>query len=88
MTMRLKKGFLLRSVAGRTVVIPNGDELNLHVMIALNDTGRFLWECLETGATAQELKQALMERYQIDEALATKDVDAFIENCNKHGFLE
>lgn len=88
MTMRLKKGFLLRSVAGRTVVLPDGESSDLHVMITLNDTGRFLWERLETGASAQELKQSLMDRYHIDEALADTDVEAFIKNCNKHGFLE
>ena len=86
--MRLKKGFLLREVADRIVVVPDADVLDLNLMISLNATGRFLWERLEKGATAQELKAALMERYNVDEQRADLDVDAFIRNLDNHGFLE
>lgn len=86
--MKLKKGFLLREVAGRIVVVPEGDVLNLNLMISLNGTGRFLWERLEKGASDQELKEALMDQYNVDEQLAGADVQAFIEKLNQHGFLE
>lgn len=87
-TMKLKDGFLLREIAGRIVVVPAGDSLNLNLMISLNGTGRFLWERLETGASAQELKEALMETYSVSEGLAQSDVDAFIEKLCQNGFLE
>jgi hypothetical protein len=86
--MKLKEGFLLREVAGRIVVVPEGDVLNLNLMISLNETGRILWERLDQGASAQELKEALMEQYNVDEQLAEADVQAFIETLNRHGFLE
>lgn len=86
--MKLKEGFLLREVAGRIVVVPEGDVLNLNLMISLNETGRILWECLDQGASAQELKEALMEQYNVDEQRAEADVQAFIETLNRHGFLE
>lgn len=86
--MKLKEGFLLREVAGRIVVVPEGDILNLNLMISLNGTGRFLWERLDKGASAQELKEALMEQYDVDEQRASADVQAFIEMLNRHGFLE
>ena len=86
--MKLNEGFLLREVAGRIVVVPDADVLDLNLMIALNSTGRFLWERLEQGASAQELKDALMAQYHVDEQLANKDVEAFIQNLEKHGFLE
>ena len=86
--MKLNEGFLLREVAGRIVVVPEGDVLNLNLMISLNSTGRFLWERLDKGASAQELKEALMEQYDVDEQRASADVQAFIEMLNRHGFLE
>ena len=86
--MKLKEGFLLREVAGRIVVVPEGDVLNLNLMISLNSTGRFLWERLDKGASVQELKEALMEQYDVDEQRASADVQAFIEMLNRHGFLE
>ena len=87
-TMKLKDGFLLREIAGRIVAVPVGDNLNLNLMISLNSTGRFLWERLKTGASAQELKEALMETYNVSEGLAQSDVDAFIEKLSENGFLE
>jgi len=86
--VKLKDGFLLREIAGRIVVVPVSDSLNLNLMISLNSTGRFLWERLEAGACAQELKDALMETYQVSEALAQSDVDAFIEKLRENDFLE
>lgn len=86
--MKLKKGFLLRELAGRIVVVPEGDVLDMNLMISLNGTGRFLWERLDQGASAQELKEALMEQYKVDEQRASADVEAFIQNLDKHGFLE
>jgi len=40
--MKIKDGFILRSVAGQTVVLPTGDELDLNMMITLIETGTFL----------------------------------------------
>ena len=87
-TIKLKDGFLLREIAGRIVVVPVGDSLDLNLMISLNSTGRFLWERLKTGACAQQLKEALMEAYNVSEGLAQSDVDAFIEKLSQNGFLE
>ena len=44
--MKLKEGFILRTVAGETVVLPTGGVTNFDMMITLNGTGRFLWEML------------------------------------------
>lgn len=86
--MKIKDGFILRSVAGRTVVIPDGDHLNLNLMIGLNDTGKLLWEQMREDIGIEELKAALMEAYDVEESLAEKDVQTFIENLKKNGFLE
>ena len=86
--MKLKEGFLLREVAGRIVVVPEGDVLNLNLMISLNGAGRFLWERLDKGASVQELEEALVEQYDVDKQRASADVQAFIAMLNRHGFLE
>ena len=44
--MKIKDSFLLREVAGETVVIPAGETQNLNFMITLNGTGAFLWKNL------------------------------------------
>ena len=85
--MKLKEGFLLRQVAGQTVVLPFSDELDLNMMITLNETGRFLWERLQNGTTEDALVAALLEEYDVDEATARKQVVKFVEKLNGNGFL-
>ena len=85
--MKLKEGFLLRKVAGQTVVLPSGDELDLNMMITLNDTGAFLWEHLQRETDEDALVAALLADYDVDEATARKSVIAFVEKLNENGFL-
>lgn len=85
--MKLKPGFILRTVAGQVVVLPTGDELDLNMMITLNDTGKFLWERLETGAEVEELVSALLAEYDVDEATARAGVERFIAKLNENGLL-
>ncbi len=77
--MKIKEGFILREVAGQIVVLPTGDQLDLNMMITLNDTGRFLWEHLQQETTKEELVAALLAEYEVDEELAAKSVDAFVQ---------
>lgn len=85
--MKLKDGFILRDVAGQTVVLPTGDELNLNMMITLNETGKFLWEHLEQETDEATLVAALLAEYDVDESTAKAAVAAFIAKLNENGFL-
>ena len=78
--MKIKEGFILREVADQIVVLPTGDQLDLNMMITLNDTGRFLWEHLQQETPKEELVAALLAEYEVDEELAAKSVDAFVQN--------
>jgi sensor domain CHASE-containing protein len=87
--MKLKSGFVLRKVADTYVVVAVGAEAKKHnVMITLNETGRFLWEHLEKGATEEELVSALLGEYDVSEDDARESVSEFVEKLVKNGFLE
>ncbi len=85
--MKLKDGFIVKQVAGETVVFPGQASANLDMMIALNDTARFLWERLTVGAETQELVDALLAEYEVDETTAAEAVDTFINTLKEHDFL-
>ena len=85
--MKLKDGFVLRTVAGETVDLPAGGVTNLDMMITLNGTARFLWEKLEKGAEKEELVDALLAEYDVDRDRASKSVDAFIARLKELDFL-
>ncbi len=85
--MKLKNGFILRDVAGQTVVLPSGDDLDLNMMITLNDTGKFLWKLLESDKDEAELVAALLAEYDVDENTAKAAVAGFVAQLNENEFL-
>lgn len=79
--MKIKSGFLLRSIAGNHVIVPIGDRVNeFNGIITVNETGAFLFKQLEKGADEASLVQALMDNYEdVDEALARQSVAEFLD---------
>lgn len=85
--MKLKEGFVLQDVAGETVVLPVGMDLDANMMITLNGTARFLWELLEKETTKEELVDALLGEYGIDRGTAQTCVDNFVKELADNEFL-
>ena len=85
--MKLKDGFILREVAGQTVVLPVGGDLDMNMMITLNETGAFLWKQLENENDEAGLVAALLAEYDVDEATAKTAVEGFVAKLNENGFL-
>lgn len=86
--MKIKEGFLLREVAGQTVVLPVNDDLDLNMMITMNETGRFLWERLQADTNEAALVAALLKEYDVEEATAQASVAAFVKKLSDNGFLD
>lgn len=85
--MKLKDTFLLRQIAGQTVVLPTSAELDLNMMITLNETGAFLWERLVEETDEAALVCALLKEYDVDEATAAAAVKTFVKKLEENGFL-
>lgn len=77
----------MRDVAGHTVVLPTGDDLDMNMMITLNDTGKFLWSHLENEVTREELISAILNEYDVQEPVAAVAVDGFIARLKEYAFL-
>ncbi len=88
--MKIKTGFLIRKVSEAYVVVAVGDAAeSFNGIITLNSTGAFLWEKLAEGCDSKEaLVSALLEEYDVEKAIAEKDVDAFIARIKEVGVLE
>lgn len=87
--MRTKKGFLLRSVGGRNVVVAIGkasEEFN--GLITLNDSGAFLWRLLQNGTTYQDMLNEMLKEYEVDEATARDGIDSFLKIAGDAGLIE
>lgn len=85
--MRIKEGFLLRNIAGQTVVLSTTGDLELNKMITLNETGAFLWELLQQETDEAALTAALLMEYAVEEATAAESVAAFVSKLRQQNFL-
>ncbi len=88
-TIKIKKDFVLKNIADNYIVISVGqDNVNINSMITTNETGAFLWELLQKGATKEELVQAVIKEYDADEDVVSSDVDKFIQKLADKDILE
>lgn len=89
--MKLKKGFVLRTVCGERVILGEGlDAINFGRMLCLNETAAWLWEqAQEQGDfTAESLTEALCAEYEVSPEQALADVKETIDNWIKLGVTE
>lgn len=87
--MKIKKGFMLRTVANKNIVVPIGQaSVDFNGLITLNDTGAFLWRELAKGCTYEHLTEELLKEYDATPEQAKEGIDAFLETARKAGVLE
>lgn len=87
--MKIKDGFILKNIAGKTVAVPAGENLvNLQLMLTLNESGAFLWECLQKPCCEEDLITALTGEYSVDVETAKNDVQEFIAILKENQILD
>ena len=87
--MKIKSGFILRTVAGNNVVVAIGEQSkSFNGVIKLNESGLVLWNKLSAGADKAELVSALLDEYDITADIAENDVDKFVGVLRDAGAIE
>ena len=79
--MKIKKNLKIRSIAGEKVLIMQGQVgADMTKLISFNSTAEWLWDSLlEKEFTKDDVSRLLMDHYQIDSDVATKDACIWIE---------
>lgn len=89
--MKIKKGFVLRTVCGENVIVGEGlDAINFGRMLSLNETAAWLWKQAQQQGdfNAQSLTDALCSEYEVTPEQALADVKETIDNWSKLGVIE
>ncbi len=87
--MKVKNGFVVRSIAGESVVVALGEaSKSFNGIIKLNETGRFLWDKLSEGCDTEGLVEAILSEYEIDRQTAEADVSRFVDTLKGASILE
>ena len=84
--MKLKKGFVLRDVAGEKIVSAEGlEQMDFNKLITLNPTAAYLWEEVYGSEFDEDL---LTDRYDIDRETALADVRQLLKDWTEIGVTE
>lgn len=87
--MKLKQQFILRDIAGDTVLVPLTSPTDtFEGLITLNETGTFIWKQIENGKEEPQIVDALLEEYEIDADTAASHVAKLCGDLRKLGILE
>lgn len=71
-----------------TAVAMGSARKSFNGLIRMNDTGKFLWECLQSDCSEEHLICCLQKEYQVTEEEAAEDVHAFVEKLKGADILE
>ncbi len=86
--MRIKDGFVLRTVGGNHMVVPVGVQtVDFRCIITLNETGATLWKRLQQEQDEEQLVTALLEEYDVSAEVAAADVARFVESLRQANLL-
>lgn len=86
--MQIKKELLKRSIGGESFLIPMGKTVyDTNGMFVLTELGAFLWDRLPQAQGPEELVQAVLAEYEVDEATARADIEEFLEKLRKLGIM-
>ena len=88
--MRIKEGFVLRTICGQSVVSGEGSaNVNFSKLVSLNDSAAYLFKAVGDGDfTAETLADLLLDEYDVDRETALKDAETLCAQWKEIGIVE
>lgn len=86
--MKLKYKFVTNEVAGKTVAVAVGEDLeSFGGFIKLNETGAFIFNLLREEISKEEIVKAICREYDVTEEKAIKATEEFLEYLSSFGVI-
>jgi hypothetical protein len=88
--MRIKEGFVLRTICGQHVVSGEGTaNVNFSKLVSLNDSAAYLFKAVGDGDfTPERLADLLLAEYDVDRETALKDAETLCAQWKEIGIVE
>lgn len=87
--MKIREGFQRIKIDGADCVVPVGKRrMDFDGMITLNESGAFIWKCLEKGFDAEAIVSAILNEYEANWETATSCVSVFLDKLRVIGCLD
>ncbi len=87
--MKIKDGFILKSVAGSKIVIATGTQrLNFNGVITFNEVGAQVFNMLDGTNSLDDIVSKIAADYSVAYETVNADVTKLIEKMKTHGLIE
>ncbi len=87
--MRARDGFVLRNIMGDYVLSPTGSRIReFQATIVMNELSSFVWNKLQENVTRDDLMNAILDEYDVDQETAAKDLDSLLTKFREYGIIE
>jgi len=88
--MKIKNGFVLKSICGENMIIAEGKEnIDFSKIISLNESAAYLWNKVEgVSFTPQTLAELLVEEYEVSNERALVDAEILAKQWLETGIVE
>ena len=83
-TIKVRSDVLSRVLDGEAVLL----ELGSGTYFGLNEVGTEVWELIAEGRTVAAIRDALLERFDVDEPTLRRDLDALIKELLSRNLIE
>jgi hypothetical protein len=75
----LKPQFVSREVGNELILVPlTGNIAQMNEMFSLNETGKTIWENMDQVESLEQLKQIVLDNFEIDNETAENDIEKFL----------
>ena len=82
--MKINGEYVLREIAGEYILVPIGNTaMEMNGMITLNEVGVFIWNKLQDECTCEQLLNAVLDEFDIDEEHAKNDLNEFLQQLEE-----
>lgn len=86
--MRIKDGFLLRTIAGTNIVVPIAETvIDFKGMMILNDVSAKIWKFIEVDREYGEIVDFMLSTYEVDYETVKNDIDILLKKMEDNGVL-
>lgn len=87
--MKLKDGIVTNSIDGESFAIATGNAAKqFNGLVKNNSTAAFIFELLKKEQTEDSIVNAMLEKYDVDEATVKADVKELIELLKSKNLIE
>lgn len=86
--MKIKKKVIKRLINGECFLVPVGTAVyEANGLFLLTELGEFIWDLLPTMDHFDDILNAILAEYDVEEAVAREDLSLFLNKLRDMGFI-